>query len=63
MWGNSWTRFIVANMMAEAADQRAAVRTPGVIVKDSTPLNIPVNRFAGVKPALTISLSRVDGTK
>ena len=37
MWGNSWTRFIVANMMTEAADQRAAVRTPGVIVRTPRP--------------------------
>ena len=63
MWGNSCTFFMVASITADASAQRAVVRTPGLIAKDSTPLYIPKNRFAGENPARIRSRSKVEGTK
>lgn len=50
MWGNSCTRFIVANMIADATVQRATLRAVVLITSDSTPLNIPLKRRTRREP-------------
>src|ERR1039458_5112148 len=63
MCGNNCTFLMVASMTAEATNQRAVLRNPGVIAMDSTPLYIPKNRFSVEKPALIRSRSKVEGRK
>ena len=63
MWANDCTLLMVASMIADDTNQRAVLRNPGVIARDSTPLYIPRDRFAGENPARIRSLSKVDARK